>query len=133
MGTMIQQKNPTIDDWGGPKFENCTENLLFTRPDWVKDIHRAYFQAGADMVETDTFGGHPVTLGEFGLAERVHDVNSTAARLAREVADEFRGKFVAGSIGRPPRRSPLRAASHSSNCATASTCRPKACGKAAWT
>ncbi|MEO8028316.1 MAG: methionine synthase [Bryobacteraceae bacterium] len=103
MGTMLQQKNPTIDDWGGPAFENCSENMLFTRPEWIRDVHRAYFAAGADMVETNSFGGAVVTLAEFGLEDKWYEVNHTAARLAREAAAEFdtpgRMRFVAGSIG----------------------------------
>ncbi|HBY60463.1 MAG TPA: methionine synthase [Solibacterales bacterium] len=103
MGTMLQQRNPAIDDWGGPKFENCSENLLFTRPEWILDIHREYFRAGADMVETNTFGGHTVTLDEFDLGARIHEVNSLAAKLARQAADEYattaRPRFVAGSMG----------------------------------
>ncbi len=103
MGTMLQQRNPTIDDWGGPRFENCSENLLFTHPEWIAAIHRAYFEAGADIVETNSFGGHPVTLAEFGIEARCYEVNFTAARLARQVADEFstpqRPRFVAGSMG----------------------------------
>ena len=103
MGTMLQQHNPTIEDWGGARFENCTENLLFTRPDWIRGVHRAYFEAGADMVETNSFGGHPITLAEFGLEDRCHEVNLLAARLAREAAEEFaapgRPRFVAGSMG----------------------------------
>ena len=103
MGTMLQQRNPTLEDWGGAAFENCPENLLFTRPEWIRDIHREYFAAGADIVETNSFGGSPITLAEFGLEDRWHEVNSTAARLAREAAEEFsapgRPRFVAGSIG----------------------------------
>ena len=103
MGTMLQRYNPTIEDWGGPQFENCTENLLYTKPDWIRDVHRAYFAAGADLVETNSFGGHPITLAEFGMEARVHEVNVLAARLAREAAEEYSGpgrpRFVAGSIG----------------------------------
>jgi 5-methyltetrahydrofolate--homocysteine methyltransferase len=103
MGTMLQQRNPAIEDWGGPQFENCTEHLLFTRPEWIRDIHRAYFEAGADMVETNSFGGSPVTLAEFGLEARCYEINRKAAELAREAAGEFerpgRPRFVAGSIG----------------------------------
>ncbi|MDX2180623.1 MAG: methionine synthase [Bryobacteraceae bacterium] len=103
MGTMLQQRNPTIEDWGGPAFENCTENLLFTKPDWIRDVHRAYYQAGADIVETNSFGGHLITLAEFGLEDRIHEVNHIAARLAREAAAEYerpgRPRFVAGSMG----------------------------------
>lgn len=89
MGTMLQQRSPTVEDWGGPRFENCSENLLFTHPEWIADIHRAYFEAGADIVETNSFGGHPVTLAEFGIEDRCHEVNFTAARLARRIADEL--------------------------------------------
>ncbi len=103
MGTMLQQRSPTVEDWGGPRFENCSENLLFTHPEWIADIHRAYFEAGADIVETNSFGGHPVTLAEFGIEDRCHEVNFTAARLARRIADELstpqRPRFVAGSMG----------------------------------
>jgi 5-methyltetrahydrofolate--homocysteine methyltransferase len=103
MGTMLHRYNPTYEDWGGSKFENCTENLLFTHPDWILDVHRAYFAAGADMVETDSFGGHPVTLAEFGIEDRCHEVNFTSARLARQAAAESstpdRPRFVAGSMG----------------------------------
>ncbi len=103
MGTMLQQRNPSIEDWGGPQYENCTEHLLFTRPDWIRDIHRAYFEAGADMVETNSFGGSTVTLAEFGLQERCYEINRKAAELAREAAAEYerngRPRFVAGSMG----------------------------------
>lgn len=103
MGTMLQQKDPTIEDWGGPRFENCPENLLFTRPEWIKDIHRAYYAAGSDIVETNSFGGHLITLAEFGLQDKWYEVNHTAARLAREAADEFsqpgKPRFVAASMG----------------------------------
>jgi 5-methyltetrahydrofolate--homocysteine methyltransferase len=104
MGTMLQQRNPTIEDWGGPAFENCPENLLYTRPQWIRDIHTEYYAAGADIVETDSFGGHTVTLAEFNLEAKIHEVNALAAQIAREAAAEFEAKdgrprFVAGSIG----------------------------------
>lgn len=103
MGTMLQQRSPAIEDWGGPEFENCTEHLLFTRPEWILDIHRAYFEAGADIVETNSFGGSPVTLAEFGLEKRCYEINRMAAQLARQAAAEFerpgRPRFVAGSMG----------------------------------
>ncbi|MFZ5929474.1 MAG: methionine synthase [Acidobacteriota bacterium] len=103
MGTMLQQRDPAIEDWGGPQYENCTEHLLFTRPEWIRDIHRAYFEAGADIVETNSFGGSTVTLAEFGLEERCYEINRKAAELAREAAAEFeragKPRFVAGSMG----------------------------------
>ncbi|HEY1341925.1 MAG TPA: homocysteine S-methyltransferase family protein, partial [Bryobacteraceae bacterium] len=103
MGTMLQQQNLTAADFGGPALEGCNENLVRTRPDVVLGIHRAYFAAGADMVETDTFGGTPLVLAEYGLQDDAHELNELAARLAREAADEFsttsKPRFVAGSIG----------------------------------
>ena len=82
--------------------ENCTEILNLSRPDLVRDIARSYFAAGADMVETNTFGGSPITLAEFGLADRAREINRIAAELAREAAAEFcdgRQRYVLGGIG----------------------------------
>ena len=82
--------------------ENCTEVLNLSRPDLVRDIARGYFAAGADMVETNSFGGSPITLAEFGLEARAREINRVAAELAREAADEFtdgRTRYVLGGIG----------------------------------
>jgi 5-methyltetrahydrofolate--homocysteine methyltransferase len=82
--------------------ENCTEILNLSRPDLVRDIARGYFAAGADMVETNTFGGSPITLAEFGLEDRAREINRIAAELAREAAGEFsdgRQRYVLGGIG----------------------------------
>src|SRR5512140_2301861 len=57
MGTAIHALNPTADDWGGARFENCSEMLVLTHPEWIQQIHQGYLDAGADIVETDTFGG----------------------------------------------------------------------------
>jgi 5-methyltetrahydrofolate--homocysteine methyltransferase len=101
MGTQIQERNLSLDDFWGK--ENCSEVLVLSRPDVIKDIHAAYFKAGADVVETDTFGGSSIVLREFDLQDRVHEINKRAAELAREVALDFSGngktRFVAGSIG----------------------------------
>ena len=101
MGTQIQERNLSLDDFWGK--ENCSEVLVLSRPDVIKDIHAAYFKAGADVVETDTFGGTSIVLREFDLQDRVHEINKRAAELAREVAADFSGngkpRFVAGSIG----------------------------------
>ncbi|MGD1017705.1 MAG: methionine synthase [Verrucomicrobiia bacterium] len=103
MGTMIQQRNLSADDFGGPALEGCNENLVLTRPDVILDIHRQYFEAGADIVETDTFGGTPLVLNEYGLADKCFALNATAAKLARQAAAEFstpaKPRFVAASIG----------------------------------
>jgi 5-methyltetrahydrofolate--homocysteine methyltransferase len=103
MGTMIQQRNLTAADFGGAHLEGCNENLVRTRPDVILDIHRAYLAAGADIVETDTFGGTRLVLSEYGLERAHHELNCQAARLARQAAEEYskpgRLRFVAGSMG----------------------------------
>src|SRR6516162_2093255 len=82
--------------------ENCTDILNLSRPDLVRDIHRGYFEAGADMVETNTFGGSPITLGEFDIADRAFEINRRGGELAREAAEQFsdgRHRWVIGSVG----------------------------------
>jgi 5-methyltetrahydrofolate--homocysteine methyltransferase len=102
-GTAIQAHHLTADDFGGPQLEGCNENLVFTRPDVVLDIHRGYLEAGADIVETNTFGGTGIVLAEYGLQDLAVQQNETAARLARQAAAEYstlsRPRFVAGSMG----------------------------------
>jgi 5-methyltetrahydrofolate--homocysteine methyltransferase len=103
MGTMLQQAGLSAQDFGGPALEGCNEALVRTRPDVVAGVHRAYLEAGADVVETDTFGGTPIVLAEYGLEKDAREINRRAAELAREAADEFatldRPRFVAGSMG----------------------------------
>nr|WP_294554479.1 methionine synthase [uncultured Rhodopila sp.] len=101
MGSRVQALTLDVekDYWGR---ENCTDVLVLSRPDLVREIHRGYFLAGADMVETNTFGASPVTLGEFDLAERAFEINRNAAELAREAAETFadgRDRWVIGSVG----------------------------------
>ena len=102
-GTWIQGQNLTAEDFGGEQYEGCNENLVLTRPDVVRRMHSDYLEAGADMVETDTFGGTPLVLAEYGLAEKTFEINKRAAELAREAAAKFstggRPRFVAGSMG----------------------------------
>jgi len=103
MGTMLQQEDLTAADFGGPHLEGCNENLVITRPDVVLGIHRKYLAAGSDIIETNSFGGTPVVLAEYGLADQAHEINKRAAELARKAADEFstpgKPRFVAGSMG----------------------------------
>lgn len=103
MGTMLQERNLTTEDFGGAALEGCNENLVLTRPDVIEDIHRAYFEAGADIVETNTFGSTPLVLAEYDLAALHFDINVQAARIARRAADARstveRPRFVAGSMG----------------------------------
>jgi 5-methyltetrahydrofolate--homocysteine methyltransferase len=103
MGTMLQQYNPQPSDFGGDALENCNENLCITRPDWIVGIHRAYLEAGADIIETNSFQGAPIVLAEFGIEGKSRELNRLAAQLARQAANEFsttaKPRFVAGSMG----------------------------------
>ncbi|MGO9599300.1 MAG: methionine synthase [Isosphaeraceae bacterium] len=112
MGALIYSYKLTEEDVRGSRFarhphdlKNCTEALVLTRPGLIQDIHRAYLEAGADIIETDTFNGTALSLEEFGLHDHAAELNRKAAELARQVADEFSKKspekprFVAGSIG----------------------------------
>src|SRR5271170_3360974 len=101
MGTNIQKRNPTLDDYWGK--ENCSEVLVLSRPDIIRDIHADFFRVGCDIVETNTFGGTGIVLGEFELRDRMREINLKAAELAKEVAHQFSPKenlgLVAGSMG----------------------------------
>lgn len=103
MGTAIQARHLTADDFGGVHLEGCNENLVLTRPDVVLDIHRGYLEVGADIIETNTFGGTSIVLAEYALQDHVHTINETAAKLAKQAAQEFsttnKPRFVAGSMG----------------------------------
>ena len=83
MGTQLHAADLDLaTDYLG--LENCMELIAATRPDVLRKIHDAYLAAGADVVETNTFGANPLVLGEFGIAERAHELNVKAARVARE-------------------------------------------------
>src|SRR6185436_19862424 len=102
MGTQAQARNFDIErDFQG--HENCTEILCESRPELVREIHLAYHNAGADAVQTNSFGGSPITLGEFGIADKAFDLNRRAGELAREAVAELahdgRTRFVIGSVG----------------------------------
>ena len=103
MGTYLQSLNLTLDDWGGANFENCSENLLYTRPDAIEQVHTSFLEVGCDVIETNSFGGSEVVLAEFGIVEKTYDINRRAAELAKRVASDFstaaKPRFVAGSIG----------------------------------
>jgi 5-methyltetrahydrofolate--homocysteine methyltransferase len=101
MGTMLQNAGLSLDDYQGK--EGCSEIRCVTRPDVVRGIHAAYFEAGADAVETNSFGSSAIVLAEYDIADQVVPLNRLAAQLARQVADDFqadgRPRWVAGSIG----------------------------------
>src|SRR5690348_8735901 len=103
MGTQIHDLGLAAEDYGGAQFDGCPEILVLTRPDAIRDIHRAYLDAGADVLETDTFTGTRLKLDDYALGPRTHEINLAAACLARAAADEFstleRPRFVAGSMG----------------------------------
>ena len=103
MGTAIQARNLGPDDFGGPEYEGCNEYLIVTRPDVIEDIHWGYLEAGADIIETNTFGATPVVLAEYGLAHEARRINREAAALASRTAEaastKDKPRFVAGSMG----------------------------------
>ncbi|MCM2249777.1 MAG: homocysteine S-methyltransferase family protein, partial [Geothrix sp.] len=100
MGTQIFARKPTMEDYGGAALEGCVDLLTERRPQWIREIHESYFNAGADAVETNTFGANPLVLGDFGLPHKAYELNVQAAAIAKEVARSFdRPRFVIGSVG----------------------------------
>ncbi|HUG40799.1 MAG TPA: homocysteine S-methyltransferase family protein [Longimicrobiales bacterium] len=103
MGTSIQTRGLTAEDFGGASLEGCNDYLVVTRPDVVESIHASFLEVGCDVVETDTFRSNRLTLKEYGLQDRVLEINRTAAELARRACERFatgeKPRFVAGSIG----------------------------------
>ncbi len=102
-GTHLQGQNLTADDFGGEHYNGCNEYLVVSKPSAVENVHRDYLEAGADVIETDSFGSTSIVLGEYGIAAMAYDLNLKAARIARSVAAAFstadRPRFVAGSMG----------------------------------
>lgn len=103
MGTQLQARNLTAADFGGEEYEGCNEMLVLTRPDLIEDVHKAYLEAGADIVETCSFGSTDIVLAEYGLADKVFELNKASAVVARRACDAFttpdKPRFVAGSMG----------------------------------
>ncbi|MBQ4898223.1 methionine synthase [Paenibacillus sp. Marseille-P2973] len=103
MGTMIQQENLTAEDFGGDELDGCNEILVLTRPDIIQSIHERYLEAGADLIETNTFGGTSVVLAEYDLQDRTREINLAAARLAVEAAEKYstpdKPRYVVGALG----------------------------------
>ncbi len=104
MGTSIQQYDLTIEDYGGQQFEGCVDYLVIMRPDIIEEIHTSFLEVGSEVVETDTFRGNRLTLGEYGLGERTIEINKAAAQVARRACDNVEAetgipRFVAGSMG----------------------------------
>jgi len=109
MGTNLQTQNLTVDDYGGAQFEGCPEYLLISKPDAVAKVHAAFLEVGCDVIETDSFGGIPYVLDEYGIGHMAYDLNVRAAQLAKNIAADFstsnRTRWVAGSMG-PGTKSP---------------------------
>jgi len=114
MGTSLQAQNLTAEHFGGEQYNGCNDFLVISYPEAVEKVHRSFLEAGVDVIETDTFRANRITMKEYGLQERVVEINQTAAALARRLADEYsslpfssgngnqsetRQRFVAGSIG----------------------------------
>ncbi|MBD1923524.1 methionine synthase [Microcoleus sp. FACHB-831] len=103
MGTNLQTQNLTAEDFGGAHYEGCNEYLIHTKPEAVEKVHRDFLAAGADVIETDTFGAASIVLVEYDLQDQAYYLNKTAALLAKRVASEFstpeKPRFVAGSMG----------------------------------
>ena len=103
MGTNIQSYQLTAQDYGGEGTEGCNEYLVLTKPSIIEEIHTGFLEAGCDVLEADSFTASRLKLDEYGLGTLTHEINLTAARLARRLADSYstpeQPRFVAGSIG----------------------------------
>lgn len=103
MGTMLQQANLTADDFGGEEYEGCNEYLNVTKPEVIERIHREYLEAGADIIETNTFGATSIVLEDYNLQHLAKELNKKAAEIAKKVAAQYstddKPRFVAGAMG----------------------------------
>jgi 5-methyltetrahydrofolate--homocysteine methyltransferase len=103
MGTMLQRADLSAEDFGGDEFEGCNEYLNVTAPNVIVSIHEEYLQAGADIIETNTFGATSIVLDEYGIGHKAYEINKIAAQLAKQAANQFSSsewpRFVAGSMG----------------------------------
>jgi len=118
MGTSLQVQNLTAEQFGGEQYNGCNDYLVISYPEAVEKVHRSFLEVGVDVIETDTFRSNRITMAEYGLQDRVIEINETAAKLARRLADEYsqtpalapsasvenpksetQNRFVAGSIG----------------------------------
>ncbi|MEO0940004.1 MAG: methionine synthase [Cyanobacteria bacterium J06642_12] len=102
-GTSLQAQNLTAEDFGGPDLEGCNEYLVFSKPEAVEKVHVGFLEAGADVIETDTFGGTSIVLAEYDIADRAYELNKTAAEIAKQAATHYstadKPRYVAGSMG----------------------------------
>ena len=98
MGTRIQEMNPSPSDFPGGQ-DGFNDGLSLTRPEWISEIHRGYLEAGADCIETNSFGSNRIKLDEYGMGGRTVEMNRRIAELAREAASGYEGRYVIGSMG----------------------------------
>src|ERR1051325_11210961 len=104
MGTSLQNQHLTAEHFGGEKLNGCNDYLVISYPEAVEKVHRSFLEVGVDVLETDTFRSNRITMKEYGLQDRVIEINETAASVTRRLADEYASRstqprFVAGSIG----------------------------------
>ncbi len=103
MGTNLQTQDLTVDDYGGAQFEGCPEYLLISKPEAIAKVHTAFLDVGCDVVETNSFGGTSLVLGEYQIPHMAYELNSKAAQLAKRIANDYSTKdkprWVAGSMG----------------------------------
>ena len=103
MGTMIQQRDLTADDFGSDDLDGCNEILVLTRPDVIQEIHEQYLAAGADLIETNTFGATSVVLAEYDIQDQARELNLAAVKLAKAAVDKYstaeRPRYVVGAMG----------------------------------
>src|SRR5574340_1324420 len=89
MGTSLQKMNLSAEQFGGERTNGCNDYLVISYPQAVEEVHRSFLEVGVDVIETDTFRSTRIAMKEYGLQERVIEINETAAKLARRLADEF--------------------------------------------
>jgi 5-methyltetrahydrofolate--homocysteine methyltransferase len=103
MGTSLQNFNLSPEDFGGEQYDGCNENLVLTNPEIITRVHESYLEAGADIIETNTFGGTPVVLEEYQLQNKFYEINFEATKLAKLACQKYtkdkKPRFVAGSMG----------------------------------
>ncbi len=104
MGTSLQALNLTAEEFGGERYNGCNDYLVISHPQAVEQVHRSFLDVGVDVIETDSFRSNGITMKEYGLQDRVVEINAAAAKLSRRLADEYAARtgqprFVAGSIG----------------------------------
>ncbi len=99
MGTLIQQQQLNASDFGGEEYEGCNDYLSLTKPDVIEYIHDEYLKAGADIIETNTFGANSIVLNEYNLSDKARQINYESCIIARKCADKYSDRFVAGAMG----------------------------------